>query len=168
MLMVLPLLAPSTIDYSQEYGIRELFWLGRSNCKIPTTNSLTGLPLTPDEVNTFLCEESEQEWITEQGWYELLREFTIAARLDSEAEPTWTVLWMYIPDYTQDGKMSTIINVPKEGNKFDENDPDPFWHQTDDCAGPIVSSDCEWRYEEMSLVTFTPLICRDRILEGCE
>ena len=35
MLMVLPLLAPTVIDFSQEYGIRELFWLGRSNCKIP-------------------------------------------------------------------------------------------------------------------------------------
>jgi hypothetical protein len=31
-LMVLPLLAPTTIDYSQEYGMREIFWFGRSNC----------------------------------------------------------------------------------------------------------------------------------------
>ena len=34
MLMVLPLLAPSTIDFSQEYGLREIFWLGRSNCEV--------------------------------------------------------------------------------------------------------------------------------------
>ena len=32
MLMVLPLLSPTEIDYSQEYGLRELFWMGRSNC----------------------------------------------------------------------------------------------------------------------------------------
>jgi len=35
MLMVLPLLAPSEIDYSQEYGLREIFWMGRSNCVLP-------------------------------------------------------------------------------------------------------------------------------------
>jgi hypothetical protein len=34
---------------------------------------------------------------------------------------------MYIPDYLNDGKMNTIVNVPKFGNKFDPNDPDPFW-----------------------------------------
>ena len=32
MLMVLPLLSPTEIDYSQEYGLRELFWMGRSSC----------------------------------------------------------------------------------------------------------------------------------------
>jgi hypothetical protein len=33
MLMVLPLLSYSEIDISAEYGLRELFWFGRSNCK---------------------------------------------------------------------------------------------------------------------------------------
>ena len=32
MLMVLPLLSPTEIDYSQEYGLREIFWMGRSSC----------------------------------------------------------------------------------------------------------------------------------------
>jgi hypothetical protein len=34
---------------------------------------------------------------------------------------------MYIPDYLKEGKMNTIINVPKPGRKFDPNDPDPYW-----------------------------------------
>ena len=55
--------------------------------------------------------------------------------------------------------MNTIVNVPKDGNTFDPNDPDPYWKQNDACAGPIVSDDCIWRYEEMSLVTFTPQMC---------
>jgi len=76
MLMVLPLLAPSTIDFSQEYGIRELFWMGRSNCIVPTNNSLTGEPLSPSEINTFLCETSTDHWVTKEGWFELLRQFT--------------------------------------------------------------------------------------------
>ena len=33
MLMILPLLTASETDFSQEYGLRELFWMGRSNCK---------------------------------------------------------------------------------------------------------------------------------------
>jgi hypothetical protein len=33
MLMVLPLLTYGEIDYSSEYGLRELFWFGRSSCK---------------------------------------------------------------------------------------------------------------------------------------
>jgi hypothetical protein len=39
MLMVLPLLAPTTMDYSPEFGVIELFQMGRSSCKIPEPNS---------------------------------------------------------------------------------------------------------------------------------
>lgn len=35
MLMVLPLLSHSEIDYCQEYGLREIFWIGRSDCTPP-------------------------------------------------------------------------------------------------------------------------------------
>jgi hypothetical protein len=65
-----------------------------------------------------------------------------AANLQPGQEPAWSVLWLYVPDYLQEGKMSTIQNVPKIGNSYDVNDPDPFWRQTDACAGPIVSDDC--------------------------
>lgn len=33
MLMILPLLTPTQTDFSQEYGLREIFWMGRSNCQ---------------------------------------------------------------------------------------------------------------------------------------
>ena len=32
MLMVLPLLSPSEIDFSKAYGLRTLFWMGASSC----------------------------------------------------------------------------------------------------------------------------------------
>ena len=91
-----------------------------------------------------------------------------AAYLQPDTQPAWDVLWLYVPDYMQQGKMGTIINVPKAGNTYDPEDADPFWKQTDACAGPIVSDECEWRYEEMTMVTFTPKICVDRELKGCE
>ena len=36
MLMVLPVLSPTSIDYSSVYGLREIFMFGRSNCKEST------------------------------------------------------------------------------------------------------------------------------------
>jgi len=33
MLMILPLLTYTRTDYSSEYGIKQLFWFGRSNCQ---------------------------------------------------------------------------------------------------------------------------------------
>ena len=39
--MVLPLLTYSEIDYSSEYGLRELFWFGRSNCVKTLETDLT-------------------------------------------------------------------------------------------------------------------------------
>ena len=58
MLMVLPLLAPTSMDFSQEYGVIELFQMGRSNCKVPSQDSaiLAGKSIESDFVDTFLCE----------------------------------------------------------------------------------------------------------------
>jgi hypothetical protein len=33
LLMMLPVLTYSATDYSSEYGLRKLFWYGRSNCE---------------------------------------------------------------------------------------------------------------------------------------
>jgi hypothetical protein len=130
--------------------------MGRSNCKIPTTHYLTNEEINQHQVTTFLCEESGQNWITEEGWYELLRQFVGAAKLKENSEVTWEILWLYIPDFLEHGKMNTIQNVPKLGHSFSVDDPDPFWQQTESCAGSKVSDDCPWRFEEMLIVTFTP------------
>lgn len=38
MLMVLPLLTYTQIDYSGNYGLREVYWYGRSNCEVTENN----------------------------------------------------------------------------------------------------------------------------------
>jgi hypothetical protein len=101
--------------------------MGRSNCEIPTISTLTGATLNPNNVNTFLCEESEQSWISQEGWFELLRQYTTAANILGATEPSWTLLWIFIPDYTMKGKMNTIVNVPRYGDAFDVDAQDPFW-----------------------------------------
>ena len=58
--------------------------------------------------------------------------------------------------------MTTITNIPAEGEPFPplgEKIKEPYWTQTDSCAGFDVSEECEWRIEEMQLVTFTPEVC---------
>lgn len=70
MLMVLPLLTYSDIDYSSEYAIREIFWFGRSSCKKSTSTSSID----------FYC--PDQPWLTNEGWYEMLRSFMKASISD--------------------------------------------------------------------------------------
>lgn len=57
----------------------------------------------------------------------MLREFTTAAATSEGSKPTWEVLWLFLPDYNNEGNMSEIITIPKIGNVYDENDPDPYW-----------------------------------------
>ena len=71
-------------------------------------------------------------------------------------ENTWELLWIFVPDYNLKGQMQEIKNIPRAGNSFSIDDPDPFWRQTDACSGFNVGPDCPWRFEEMTLVTFTP------------
>lgn len=74
MLMVLPLLTYSDIDYSSEFAIREIFWFGRSSCK--KSNSTNTID--------FYC--PSKPWLTEEGWYEMLRGFMRASIADENDE----------------------------------------------------------------------------------
>ena len=60
MLMVLPLLSYSASDFSSEYGLREIFWFGRSSCK--------------QSNGDFYCDLGN--WTTQEGWHELLRQYS--------------------------------------------------------------------------------------------
>jgi len=64
--------------------------------------------------------------------------------------------------------IQTIKMIPKYGNSYDVNDPDPFWKQDDNCTGYAVSDNCQWRTDEMSIVTFTPDVCVDKTIVGCD
>ena len=56
MLMILPLLAPTETDFAQEYGLREIFWMGRSNCitkdktHVESTNALLPDYVDPSDI----------------------------------------------------------------------------------------------------------------------
>ena len=68
LLMMLPVLTYSAEDYSSEYGLRKIFWFGRSNCEKSTIK----LP-------TFLCQD-KGNWMEEEGWKEMLRQYVKGSR----------------------------------------------------------------------------------------
>jgi hypothetical protein len=110
----------------------------------------------------------QEPWVTEEGWYEILRQFVNASAVTEGDDLSWTLLWLYVPDFNTKGTMQTVEMVPKYGNTYNVSDEDPFWRQTDSCAGFAVSDDCPWRFEEMQLVTFTPDVCLSGEIVGCE
>ena len=93
--MVLPAITYNSSDVSHNYGLRQLFWFGRSNCDIVDGN--------------FYCDRNN--WITAEGWQEQLRQFVGASRADEHSELMKDVLWIYVPDHEQAGSMSQIQNI---------------------------------------------------------
>ena len=119
MLIILPILTYSSTDYSSEYGLRKLFWYGRSDCS--------------NANGTFLCNDGN--WITANGWNNMLYQYIVAARGVETDSLSREVLWLYIPDFTLNGSMNEIDSVM---NPF--NQSQIFWNQSSDCSGFVVSS----------------------------
>ncbi len=62
-------------------------------------------------------------------------------------------------------------SIPSVQNPSLEGEDDPqgtYWAQTKECAGFVVSEDCPWRYEEMSLIGYTPAECFEDPSMGCD
>ncbi len=92
LLMALPAITYSSFDVSHMYGLRKLFWFGRSNC------------LEID--GKFECKNDQ--WLTHDGWEETLRNF-ISAASAGESEPlTKSVLWIHVPDFDRNGLIGDI------------------------------------------------------------
>lgn len=87
LLMVLPAITYEGNDISFNYGLKKLFWFGRSSC------SLKG--------GDFYCERGD--WISYGGWQEMLRQFVSSTRAGEEGDPLQETLWIYTPDYKKDG-----------------------------------------------------------------
>ena len=92
----------------------------------------------------------------------------IASSNPEGSDKTWEVLWIYVPDYNKKGQMATIPRIPESSQSFANMEAPYFWEQVDECAGFTVGSDCPWRYEEMTLVTFSPEACTNGEVNGCE
>jgi hypothetical protein len=99
MLMVLPIITYSGIDYTFEYGLDKMFWFGRSTCE-----NING---------EFYC--ARDDWVTTDGWNQLVKFYSDSSKTNEEDDVAMKLLWMYAPDYTQSGKMTHINNVTIDG-----------------------------------------------------
>ena len=97
LLMALPAITYSSFDVSHAYGIRQLFWFGRSNC------------ITIDA--QFDCEE--EQWMSLEGWNEHLRNFVSAASPGETEDRVVEVLWISSADFSRGGVIGDIKNVTK-------------------------------------------------------
>ena len=93
--MALPAITYSSYDVSHSYGLRQLFWFGRSNCL--------------EIQGEFNCEPDE--WMSQEGWEEHLRNFISAASPSENGPFTREVLWIHAPDYNRNGVIGDIRNV---------------------------------------------------------
>lgn len=104
LLMALPLLTFSGSDYTAQSGLRELFWFGRSACE------------TEEGIQSFCYNDN---WVTKEGWEEKLRHFVMSHRKSVQSDETQVeLLWLYIPDFTSNGKMSSIKMIPDQPRNF--------------------------------------------------
>ena len=45
--------------------------------------------------------------------------YVTASAIPEDAEETWEVLWLYVPDYNRGGQMSEISKIPNKGETFE-------------------------------------------------
>ena len=102
LLMALPAITYNAYDISHQLGIKQLFWFGRSNC-----SNIDG---------EFLC--NPEEWMSQSGWDEHVRNFVMAASPSESDTPAKTVLWIHTPDLTRNGVVGDIRNVTKRENDY--------------------------------------------------
>jgi hypothetical protein len=151
MIIFLPIMQAQQSDTTPYYGLQQLFWMGRSSC---------------NKSDDFMCNPEHTEWLSVEGWYDLLYRYSKCTEENDEEEPEFSLLWLRLPDFIQDGEVKDIKIVPNSdpSKKWD----DPFWEQDDDCADYIVSEDCSLRDSEMKLIVYIPEMCIDEDVEGCE
>jgi hypothetical protein len=76
----------------------------------------------------------------------MLRGALRASVATENEKPSRELIWLYLPDFNKQGRMSTIPFIPAPGKNTSDG---AFWTQIDSCAGFEVSNDCPLRYSEM-------------------
>lgn len=124
-----------------DYGLSELFWYGQSGC-----NHASGCQTDP--------------WVTVEGWNQLLKYYATNARIKDNESIENELLWLYIPDYTDGGKMKEITTFTSGNYTWKQNE--------NGCAGfKISDKDCEYRTKELEVVSYLPEECSSGEIPHC-
>lgn len=111
------------MDFSGEFILREVFWMGRSNCH------------DPQDPNGFECNNAK--WITKDGWHEVLRGLVDSAMDDTGPKKIYKkkLLWLYVPDYERNGAIHDILSIPNRPRRKNVDGLAQYWVQEDACSG---------------------------------
>jgi len=92
----------------------------------------------------------------------MIRLYTTSSNADeSSDEVKHPLLWLYVPNLKNEGKIESIKYVPNLSGVG------TFWTEDDDCSGKELSDDCEYRATELQVVSYSPPICADDETEEC-
>ena len=73
---------------------------------------------------------------------------------------------MYLPNWENDGAMESISKVVVRDDERAYYG-DFYWQQTEECAGFEVTDACPHRFEEMTLISYTPFECTEDKSMAC-
>ena len=121
MLMILPNLTYSGLEYATAYGLEKIFWYGTSSC----LQKNGGFYWARDN------------WTTTDGWDQLLYDYVMSTRLSESVSINKNLLWLYVPNFRNGGAMESITSISVNGTVQ--------WIQNDNWSGFIISDkDCEF------------------------
>lgn len=155
--------------------MRNVFWFGRSSCRyvdgIPTLCDISTEGMENPDIHTIGVNE---QWITEEGWYEKLRQYVNSQTIVETAATEKELMWLFIPDFLNNGKMSSINVIPKRGKTVPKNiwemkEDDIYWRAYPGCSDFIISDKgCDLRTKEMEIVAYTPYVCETNDKKNCD
>ena len=82
-------------------------------------------------------------------------------------------MWLYVPDFTQGGKMNSVKVIPKRGKTVPDNiwemkEEDIYWKEYPGCSGFIISdTGCDLRIKEMEIISYSPYVCEKELKKNC-
>ncbi|OMJ66960.1 hypothetical protein SteCoe_36024 [Stentor coeruleus] len=138
MIIFVPIMQVNEDDNSSYYGLKQLFWMGRSSCH-----------LSDDE-----CQPPKANWINNSSicWEDLVYRYSKSSQETDGKKPDYPLLWLRTPNYYKDGKIEDISSI-------EDNYGKNLWETDYDCSGKSVSSNCNLRDSEMLLAVYNPSNC---------
>jgi len=151
MLLLRPYMGFEEQDVSKQFGLGNLFWMGRSGCAHQVNGS-------------FSCEQQEQGvWVNKKSWANAVYLYSEVHRNHQiiGTKKTQTLLYLYLPDFEAGGRLQ---NIKKVESDFGD------WNELLECSGLSPSYECPYRDSEMKFIMYQPFECADQndnTLDGC-
>ena len=140
MIIFLPIMQVSEDDNSPYYGLQQLFWMGRSSCKMDLPE----------------CQPPYGQWIdpTSICWEDFVYRYSKSSEQSDGESTVYPLLWLRVPNFYDSSEIEDIPSIQATNGTY-------LWNETYNCAGKTVSDACSLRDSEMLLAVYSPTNCSD-------